>query len=223
MNCILSNTYFFVSFPTCSAAKSWQLGWYSSKADSITPSSSSATYTTKLAGIVDYATTSNKVLLEIQQTSSTTFYYINYNRGTGINVGTQEGKDSVLVVSKDTSVDTNFSMSQAILATGQALTINNFNGNSGETLTITFTSLVNNEATVDVVLTGFATGPTIKPSSTPSLVPSRAPSRAPSTVPSNKPSANTSASPSKMPSSSPSKMPSNSPSAASAPSISIQP
>ncbi|CAJ1959940.1 unnamed protein product [Cylindrotheca closterium] len=189
------------------AAKSWQLGWYASKADSITPSSSSPTYSTKLAGVVDFAITKNKVLIEIQQTSSPTFFYVNYNRATGINSGTVEGANSVLVVSKNTTIDTNVSFANATLSSGNSFAISNFNGKSGETLTITFTSLENNEANVDIVLTGFPeTTPTasINPSLAPSKAPSMLPSRAPSTVPSNQPSAKIVTSVSIQPSSNPS-------------------
>eukprot|EP00526_Cylindrotheca_closterium_P008389 CAMPEP_0113624610 /NCGR_PEP_ID=MMETSP0017_2-20120614/12694_1 /TAXON_ID=2856 /ORGANISM="Cylindrotheca closterium" /LENGTH=850 /DNA_ID=CAMNT_0000534661 /DNA_START=60 /DNA_END=2612 /DNA_ORIENTATION=+ /assembly_acc=CAM_ASM_000147 len=222
-----SYKYTDIPYMCFNAAKSWQLGWYTSKAVSITPSSSSATYSTPLAGVVDYSTTSNKVLIEIQQTSSTTFYYINYNRATGINVDTQEGADSVMLVSKDTSVESNVSMNLAILSSGQSHTLSDFNGVTGETLTITFTSLANNEANVDIVLSGFPVGPTttpsVQPSITPSRTPSRAPSTLPSTIPSNSPSGSASAAPSRTPSRAPSTLPSLSPSLSFAPSLSRQP
>lgn len=189
-----------------SGAKSWQLGWYASKSDSISPSSTGPTYTTKLAGIVDYSTTSNKVLIEIQQTSSTTFYYVNYNRASGINAQTQFGADQVLIASKDTSTESNVSMSLAALAAGQSFSISDFNGNTGQTLTITFISLESNEANVEVALSGFSVGPSV--SVAPSLSPSQSnvPSQKPSIFPSGKPSVDSS-----MPSLSPTQTSSESP------------
>ncbi|CAJ1936136.1 unnamed protein product, partial [Cylindrotheca closterium] len=195
-----SYKYTDIPYMCFNAAKSWQLGWYTSKADSITPSSSSATYSIKRAGIVEYDTTANKVLIQIRQTSSTTFYNINYNHATGLSEGTQEGANRVLVVSKDEAVDSNASMAQANLSSGNSFAISNFNGKSGETLTISFTLLENNEANVDIVLTGFQ-----ETSPTASITPSPAPSKAPNKILSRAPS------PSKAPSKTPTRAPSNAP------------
>jgi len=86
------------------AAKSWQLGWYSGKTYTIQspssnpPADTGTSYVGKLQGIVDYTTSSNaKVLIKIN-TASGDDYFINFNARKGINIGTQEGGDQIMIV-----------------------------------------------------------------------------------------------------------------------------
>lgn len=84
------------------AAKSWQLGWYANKATTIDPSVTSS-WSGRLVGIAEYGLAEpnrgETVLIKIE-TGTKEDYYINFNRQTGINSGTQEGSDRVLITSQ---------------------------------------------------------------------------------------------------------------------------
>lgn len=81
------------------AAKSFQLGWYSNNVQTVTLTSGlGQSYT--LVGIVNYpndTSNENKVVLKVE-TGTPNDYYINFNRRTGFNSGTQEGGDQVTIV-----------------------------------------------------------------------------------------------------------------------------
>jgi hypothetical protein len=180
-------------------------------------------FSTTLGSIVDYETTDGSVLIRIPQDSDGTDYYMNYNARKGMNSQTQEGIDQVLITKKDTSEDSNVSFRIIELDAGGTFTLDDFNGNTGETVTITVNSISNDAADISIVLTGFSTTDTSAPTATPSKVPTAAPSSTPSLVPSTIPSMespptvssapSTSANPSAAPTKSPSVMPSNEPSA----------
>jgi hypothetical protein len=78
------------------AAKSWQLGWYADKAVTLDKTTNTS-YVGVLGGIADYSKSNNTVLVKLN-TGSSTDYYVNYNRKSGFNSGTQEGGNRVTVV-----------------------------------------------------------------------------------------------------------------------------
>lgn len=158
------------------AAKSWQLGWYSDKAMTLTPLAAGITeYFGQLASIADYASASTEVLIEIEQTTSALAYYMNYNAAKGINSQTQEGADQVLVTRKLVSNESNLSVLVGALSPGESMAVSDFNGIIGETLTISFDSVGSNDiANVSIVLSGPAVpapsiSPTIGSSSQPTM------------------------------------------------------
>lgn len=79
------------------AAKNFQLGWFSDKFHEM---SLSDTFSGDLIGQADYSPNGNQVGIRI--TSSPNDYYVSFNRRTGINSGTLEGADQVLVHSRPT-------------------------------------------------------------------------------------------------------------------------
>jgi hypothetical protein len=95
------------------AAKSWQTGWYKDKSVTVNSNNGAIScYDGILHGIADYpiATT---VLLRVQ-TRSDNDYYINFNAKKGINVGTQEGHNMVMVVCHPRGVRDSYSESELV-------------------------------------------------------------------------------------------------------------
>jgi len=116
------------------AAKSFQLGWYADKAITVSPFDSS--WTGRVMGIADYDNIAGyNVLLKIE-TDQDVDFYLNFNRKTGINSGTVEGGDKVLVTTQGRN-GAGYSDSQlvATISTGSSYTISNF-GNSGKSVRI---------------------------------------------------------------------------------------
>ncbi|CAJ1961537.1 unnamed protein product [Cylindrotheca closterium] len=154
------------------AAKSWQLGWYADKTGSATPSGKFQ-FAGRLGSIVDYPTTNTRVLIEIKESTSEWAYYLNYNAAKGFNIGTAEGRNSVLITKKHTGSPGHQSLLLSILQNGGSYSIPDFNGKPGETLKVEVHAMTADEAYISVKLDG---SPTRAPSSSPSNSPSKAPS-----------------------------------------------
>ena len=79
------------------AAKSWQSKWYTTKSTVVDPSAGNC-FEGNVYGIADYGTiAASTVLVKIDDASATDFF-VNFNRRTGINSGTQEAGNLVTVV-----------------------------------------------------------------------------------------------------------------------------
>lgn len=77
------------------SAKSWQLGWYSDKTVTVAPAGSG--WSGRVYGISDYGiSTATTVLVKIDTTTDTD-YYISFNRAAGINSGTVEAGNQIVV------------------------------------------------------------------------------------------------------------------------------
>eukprot|EP00980_Cylindrotheca_fusiformis_P003004 scaffold695_cov113-Cylindrotheca_fusiformis.AAC.1 len=170
-------------YAMASSAKSWQLGWYEDKAVTVTPKAGDASFSVKLAGIVDYDTTDANVLIRIVPDTLDTHYYMNYNAAKGMNKASTEGRDQVLVTKKDITYEKNVSWRIAELDATNTFKLNDFNGKKGETLTITVNSIVDDVADISIVLSGFpdAPAPTTPPVTPPPTKTPDAP--APTTTP----------------------------------------
>jgi len=83
------------------AAKNWQLGWYDDRQRII---SSGETWTGNVYGISDYGNTNtgDTVIVQIPDTSFD--WYVSFNRKVGINSGTKEGGNQVLVHKRNKGV-----------------------------------------------------------------------------------------------------------------------
>ena len=122
------------------AAKNWQLGWYASRQllfeDKI--------WNGRLIGQVDHenlnADPDDKVVIKLN-TASNTDYYLMFNRKAGVNAGTVEGGNQVMIVSQPGEGN---SPGQSVLLSkmnaGGFYTIPNFD-NSGLELTVTVNSI----------------------------------------------------------------------------------
>eukprot|EP00956_Cyclotella_meneghiniana_P033086 scaffold93091_cov70-Cyclotella_meneghiniana.AAC.2 len=108
------------------AAKSWQTGWYKDKEISIGGSRELKCFSGVLHGIPDYAKATN-VLIRIYGKQRDVF--INFNTKKGINQGTQEGGNQVLVVSRPPGNRDSFSVSnlEAKLSEGDSFQFDKYN------------------------------------------------------------------------------------------------
>ena len=111
------------------AAKSWQLGWYDDKAVIVSPSSSS--WSGRMMGISDYDHKTTQIVIIKIETETSEDYYINFNRKSGINRGTMEGGDRVLITrqGKD-GIGYSKSKLLAKLSSDDTYTISNFGGST---------------------------------------------------------------------------------------------
>jgi hypothetical protein len=195
------------------AAQSWQLGWYADKTVTLNKGKNKR-HVGVLGGITDYSNSNDIVLVKLN-TRTSTDYYVNFNRRSGINVGTLEGGNQVTVV-KARGEGRGYSESELVakLSAGNTYTIRNFDRT---TATVQVHSI---GATADVSICIGPCPPSPPPTQSPSLEPTQSPTK--SSSPSSSPSLTPSQSPTKSssPSSSPSLLPSQTPSESLAPSSS---
>ncbi|CAJ1954133.1 unnamed protein product [Cylindrotheca closterium] len=176
------------------AAKSFQLGWYDDKSKSMIPGTGpwGDDHTFTLSNIVDYPTTNDDVLIEIVEPASQKNYYVGFNVGKGFNQGTRHGKNQVLVYSKPVAAGID-SLRVADLSSGDSFTISDFNGITGNTLSISVLSidLSSDLAQVRVTLNRKHSPPTPMPTRYPTPAPTRLPTRRPTPSPTLRPVAQT--------------------------------
>lgn len=82
------------------AAKNYQLGWFDDKFTEMTLSSE--TFSGNLIGLAHYGIATDDQQVGIKIGTSDTDYYVSFNRKIGINSGTVEGANQVLVHSRPT-------------------------------------------------------------------------------------------------------------------------
>jgi hypothetical protein len=173
------------------AAKSWQLGWYEDKAvplnqpsNNVVPSDDPydniMSYQGVLGGIADYSDSDNKVLIKLNTKNSATDYYVNFNRQSGINVGTQEGRNQVTIVAQG-GENGAYAESELLakLSAGDVWSISNYDGVEGTTATVTVNSIHGTTADVSICI-----GPCPAPTPVPAPSPTT-PSPTPGTPPSS--------------------------------------
>ena len=142
--------------------KTWQLGWFTNR--HVTLSSGSFSWSGNLVGFTDYSNTGTDDKMIIRMDASTTDYYVSFNRATGINEGTREASNQVVVHSKSGSADA-YGASELLAKLSE--------GNSydaGGTI-ITFNSVATSNSVMRASITiGDANSPT--PAPTPAPTPS---------------------------------------------------
>ena len=159
--------------------KNWQLGWY---ADRHVTLNSGDSWFGNIYGLSDYTATSNDDAIVIKIAASPDDIYVSYNRATGINAGTVEGINQVLVHTK-VAGESSYGESKLVakLSQGGSASIN---GNE-----ISFTATNSNFAMVQIGDTEPPTpSPTVAPSKTPTPP---VPTSAPTSVPTPAPTVNT--------------------------------
>jgi hypothetical protein len=99
-------------------AKNWQLGWYSDRHSVATPLTS--TWQGQLVGLSNYATSTSKQTVVLQIQTASLDYYVAYNRKTGVNAGTQEGGNQIMITtcSSGTGYTPSFARCKAQCRTG---------------------------------------------------------------------------------------------------------
>eukprot|EP00547_Thalassionema_nitzschioides_P016475 CAMPEP_0194236434 /NCGR_PEP_ID=MMETSP0158-20130606/3674_1 /TAXON_ID=33649 /ORGANISM="Thalassionema nitzschioides, Strain L26-B" /LENGTH=388 /DNA_ID=CAMNT_0038970185 /DNA_START=236 /DNA_END=1399 /DNA_ORIENTATION=- len=145
------------------AAKSWQLGWYDLREETISVQGTRA-YVGTLSSIVDDPSQPGSPILIKMDTSSGDDYYMTFNSRTGFNSGTQEGGDNVLIVAAaGEGLSYARSYLQSKLSAGGVYTKENFDG-SGQNLTVTVNSIDASNKIADVsVYIGACPTPTLTP------------------------------------------------------------
>ena len=95
------------------AAKNYQLGWYSDKTKVITPGASTDNcFAGDLYGTAFYANAGAQTVgIKVNDSGSSNDFYIMYNAKTGIQSGTQEGGNQVMVVETKAGEGTGYSES----------------------------------------------------------------------------------------------------------------
>lgn len=120
------------------AAKSWQSGWYEEHHDTFDPLTS-ASWSGKLVGPTDYDQLNkgeHMVVLRVMRTDDDDLYLM-FNRREGFNIGTQEGKDEVIVNTYSGS-----GTSRLVAKMGSSQTFSTTFDSTGEILLIEVTSIV---------------------------------------------------------------------------------
>ena len=92
-----------------------RLGWYSDRQTEI-----SGGWSGNLYGLADYGSTTAGQTVIGKITASPDDWYFSFNRQTGINSGTQEGGNQVLVHKRATGLATGFSHLMAKLSAGES-------------------------------------------------------------------------------------------------------
>merc|ERR1711865_652652 len=236
------------------APKSFQFGWYVNQQlsyDPLLPSNIDTPKKLTLNGVNEYKTngaaTNGKLinvrLVQDGDTYNTTLrtygrdYYIGFNDAYGINTGTIEGRNQVLLFVKDTGGPNEYGESSRLagLDVGQSVTIKDY-GSTKTTLadiTISFESLTNNGRDANIIITTLqpqsqltpgpinpptSDSPSASPSSKPSASPMDAtppPSKVPTTKPTDPPTSlpvqSPTPAPVSQPTTSPSKVPTTKP------------
>jgi hypothetical protein len=187
------------------AAKSWYLGWYSDKTMSLSPGKllgMGNEYSGTIGNIVDYPTSANTVIIQLQQESLGNHWYVGFNAQKGFNIETKEAKNQVVVIEDTNSL----SIRRADLNAGDSYTIDNFDGKEGDRLTISVSSINIEEGSAKISLY-LEKGPTASPT----LVPTTMPTASPPSVPTERPSVSPTISPTLVPTTMPTASPTESP------------
>lgn len=134
------------------AQKSWQLGWYEDKTETIDPLEGTGIFDFVLNGVSDYKRNNDAlIVLRLEQTSKEADYYVGFNRASGINKDTTEDRNMVTITCKDFGAPDKFGQSTKMysLNPGERYVINNFNNDRD--VEIVFVALENGDAKILVI------------------------------------------------------------------------
>jgi hypothetical protein len=148
------------------APKNWQLGWYDDRQTTV-----SGGWSGDLIGIADYGDTNDGDTVIAQIPGTTEDWYVSFNRKTGINSGTPEGGNQVLVHKRPSGLGYGESTLMAKLSIG-----NTYSGTDAPPLQITVNAinLSANPAFASVTIGSVVTPvptPVVTPAPTPVPVP----------------------------------------------------
>jgi hypothetical protein len=179
--------YSYASFNTrmCyNPAKSWQLGFYSQRRQTIDFGMQDS-FSESLVGIVDYQHSgASTKYVHLQIPGSTENLYVGFNLDTGFNSGTIEARDQVTVVGQRGN---GFSYLRAKLGAGGRYTVVEFEDSKDLIIEVTAVNLSASPAYADVIVQLVGPGPTPKPTVPPTAKPTPAPTPKPTVPPTAKP------------------------------------
>ncbi|KAI2498223.1 Gametolysin peptidase M11 [Fragilaria crotonensis] len=169
-------------------ANTWQLGWFPSFHVDI-PFANSIYWDGNLVGFAERDAASSISDRMIIRLRSSVDYYVHFNRQIGMNEGTREAGNNVLVTRRATGTGYAFSYLLAKLSAGGVYTISNFNG-SNKALSIVVRSIrtdtIPGRANISVRF-GPSPAPTRSPTRSPTISQTPAPTSAPTTAPTSAP------------------------------------
>ncbi len=137
--------------------KSYQLGWYDDKVESINPLDGVGKREYILNGVANYQKNNNAlVVLRLEQSQLQTSlqvqqdFYVGFNHAKGINAQVAEDKDKVTIVRKDYGMPDQYAQSTKVasLSPGERATLENFNGERD--VEIKFIGITNGDAKIIV-------------------------------------------------------------------------
>jgi len=157
------------------------MGWVTDKTATVNPTTGS--WTGILDGINEYPTESSEaVIIKVDDPTSTTDLYLMFNGQTGIQAGTQEGGNTVMITSKN---GTGYALSylEAKLGATGVYTKSDFAG-TGTDLMITVNWIDGStRAHVTILLEGSPTSaPSASPTVSPTISPTSGPTASPTTM-----------------------------------------
>mmetsp|Transcript_22689 Transcript_22689/g.47797 ORF Transcript_22689/g.47797 Transcript_22689/m.47797 type:complete len:760 (-) Transcript_22689:153-2432(-) len=151
------------------AAKSWQTGWFSSKSVTMNIGGDGPTdncLITDLTGQSEYdAQLSQTILVKMNRDGDDLF--LQYNKATGINSGTLEGRNQVMIV-RASGEGTSYAVSDLLakLNAGASYVSDDYLG-EGKDLTVSFISVVEGKARIQIDYGGVCSGATFAPTPAP--------------------------------------------------------
>jgi hypothetical protein len=171
-------------------AKSFQSGWYQTK--TVTPATADCGgFEGQVYGLSDFGTVGGTTVVKINDSTSGSDFFINYNKKNGVNSGTVEGGDQVMITNVESGEGTAYAYSELLakLPVGGSYTISNFEG-TGKDVVVTFDSMDSSvspaPARVVISYDGMVCGSST--SSPTTMPPSNSPTTLPPTVsPTNPP------------------------------------
>ena len=186
------------------AANTWQLGWYTDYRVDL-PIMNSYVWSGSLIGLAEKnsAIASDKMMIRIRSASD---YYIHFNRQIGMNNGTKEGFNKVLVTSRATGLGPAKSTLLAKLAANGVHSFPIVDGSNIDlTVTVTAMSLTDVPARASISINFRGLAPSTDPTSMPATARSNSPTIATTKSPTRAPSKSTTAAPPKSPTRKPTK------------------
>jgi len=175
------------------AAKNYQLQWYNRQKATFDPSANlntSRKFT--MNGVDEYKVIGNTneklITLRLLEYGDGPDYYIGFNDANGVNEGTLEGRNQVLLFRKNEGGPDRYGKSTRLIAldVGKSVTINEWKGTS-TAVTVLFESLVNNGR--DAIISIRTEDPNNPPTSSTTPQPSAPPIRRPTASPIRSPTA----------------------------------
>jgi len=179
------------------APKNWQLGWYNDRQAIVYTGWSGNIY-----GIADYGSTSTNDTV-IVQIPGTEDWYVSFNRQLGINSGTREGKNQVLVHKRPTGGTYGASTLMTKMNTGDTYT------NAPLDIIVNAIDLSTNPVFASVTIGNFS--PTKSPTNIPTSIPEGTPTVSPVMIDTSSPTKSPINSPTNTPEDTPSVSPVTSP------------